>query len=1509
MATAKYYNAIRAAQQHDAQHPVEGLPLFDFNDLAGKSFVARWIGRAIELLIPLLLYVARRFFPVFKFNGFYWITRHADVVAALERPDVFGVPYGLEMFELSTGPSGSAHFVLGLDGPAQQRQNAIIRRIVLKEDLPQINSWSRDFAQSLIEGGAGRIDAVTDFSIRIPTEICRRYFGLSFADPVRFGEWAIAISAFLFADPTGDPVKRRLGLAGAARLRRIIDAAIARAGGSSTKEPPAFTDMTLVERLVSLAPEFEIKHAEIRAIILGLIVGFIPTNGLAAAKMLELILSQDEAFRAACTAAKDSDSAAMQRIVAEAGRLNPALAPGQWRYTNAAVDIGGTHIPAGSTVMVSTMSAMRDARVYRAPKRFDPDAGNDSALVFGHGVHACLGQHVAMAIIGEMFLCLFATPELRPASDKFGRMQRIGYFPQRLDLEYRSTAATQTMIVAALPIAPDTDMERLRQHLAALGNPALPEVRASLDATGIVHFASATLIVGGERSPAPGLPVAPQHFLIIEFNVDGEREAALERIEAKCSFWLHPLLAAASPGDERSPLNLLAAHCLDLHFKPWGATGLNFFGTGDFPVAAIEKQSRLRAAVIEQLAIFLGARDEPQTGLENRAMLALGAVRRALRTEPEFSDLDAFTVQPMRRDLPLSRWRKPKSFFAPLADVVRGAFGMQLVAVLGGSLMLFMLATDYALSRNAGMSFEAMLLRVANWWDALRQLRVAHVLEPLPYLGTLFTLALVMTVLFWGLIGWVSFRALRHVEDIDVPDNRAASIDNLRAIVALENPPAYLQNHITAVTPLKPGLVRRLTLAFALWGIRQSLYWFRPGFVVTMGTIHYAKWFRLPGTDQLIFQSNYDGSWESYLEDFITRAHQGQTAAWSNGVGFPRTRGLIGEGADDGDRFKRWVRRQQVPTNFWYSRFPELTTELIRNAALIHDGLARAQTDTAARAWLDLIGSAQRQPYEIESAEIQGIVFRSLKRALYTACLPVRLPRTLAGRSEWLTVLRDGIEVGDSSPARLSFGKFPLGDRAMYIALSPSGLDRIGREGDVTRTRLPILDAFPSAFAMGMANRGRILGDLAAENSPEGWRWRDTSVPDVDDARTVEAMLIIYAPTSVDLDAAVALQRESLKSCGGETIGPAIRTVTLGDPKGTIQTDPNHRESYEHFGFRDGITTPVIRGTEQFTPYHAPRDVVEPGEFILGYRNNQGYFAPSIIVDAVSDRGENLPIAADAVPFGFADFRGADEQFSSRDFGRNGTFIVLRQVEQNVSGFKNFTADQAATLNAHYGRDQLAHTVGDTVTADWVAAKMMGRWRDGRPMVGNPTYANLFGDRRPNNDFAYGRDDPRGHGCPLGAHIRRANPRDSREPDDLLEQLITNRHRLLRRGRAYFYDAANGSYPVTDPPPTSERGLVFVAICADLERQFELVQQSWLGLPSFHGLDNEPDPIGSTAQPEQERRFTIPTPSGPLLLRDMQSFVKVRAGGYFFLPSRSAINYLIDLASHSSVERLFAPPA
>ncbi|OYU69393.1 MAG: cytochrome [Alphaproteobacteria bacterium PA2] len=1421
--------------------------------MAPKGVFNQFKSDLIRKGIPLVVAVGRRISPVLKIDGMYWITRKEDVRQALDNPDFLEVPYGPEMKELSHSADGkAATFVLGLEGPDQARQNAIIRRIVLREDLDLARRQSRAFSESLLDGAAGRIDVITDFIFRVPTEICRRYFGLEFPNPNRFAEWSVAVSALLFADPTGDPIKRQLARAGALRLSRIIDVAIDKADDEIGQAPSSgetpFNELTLVQRLVWLRkrePALGLEREEIRAIILGLVVGFIPTNGLGAANMLEEVLGRSSTTRDARLAAKaQDDGTRMRDLLLEAGRRNPALAPGQWRYARKATVVGKGKwyqktIPQGATVMVSTMSALAD-------RPSSPRKPEDFELIFGHGVHQCLGQHLAMAIITEMFLALFARDGLLPAPDGTGALRRVGYFPRSMDMVYASARSTQDMIQVCIPITADLKRSDIETRLKALGNPARPDIASSLAAAGIVHFASASVWGEGGEPPLT---------LLLEFNVDGTRASAFPILARHVDVWLQPLLQWLRPGDGRSIEDVLRAHTLQLHTGPWGATGINFMGSQERSVAGTADQQRLRAAAeaaLDRLGDRFGA----------RPLEVLAAVRAHLRTDPANLALDALTVQPSRGDLAISTWRKPRTFWEPLPKVLQGGLGLQLVTGFLASFILVAGVLHFALGAGTGSG------ALAHW-------------------AVVTVLGLVLTASLWAGTAFAAYRIFLAEEDREEPDDQAPDPERVKTIIARENAPGYQQNHIIAVTPLKRGLIRRFAFAFAMWGIAQSLIWFRPGFVLTMGTIHFAKWFRMPGSRTMVFQSNYDGSWESYLEDFITRAHAGQTAAWSNGVGFPRSKGLIGDGAADGERFKRWVRRQQIPTDFWYCRFPELTGDVMRANMLIQRGLASAYDDTAARSWLDLFGSGQSQVGEIEAPEVQSLLFRGMRRAIFSACIPFTLPADPARRGAWL----------QSIQSQISYGKFPDKDKALFMALSAKGLKAFDT---AFGPPIHLLKEFPEAFVHGMVSRGPILGDAAPADPAEPWLWADGVSEGLKSELVCDGVLMTYAASPEALDSQIAELMAGLSQADGNCVHTPIRTVTL-DEKGDVVTldSPNANgpsTGYEHFGFRDGISGPTLKGVSPSAPASDDLGVVEPGEFIFGYPNNQGHMPPCLKTPAESDVGGNLPVPSDTRAFGYPDINLPALQGEFRDFGRNGAFLVIRQLEQDAAGFATMTAEKAQDLNARVGEAKLSQIVGDKVTDEWVAAKLMGRWRDGRPLIGNPTYAVTRSSDEAANDFLYGRDDPQGHACPMGAHIRRANPRDSLTPNDPMEQVITRRHALMRRGRTYFYDEATGTYPTDKPAAKAKKGLLFVALCVDLERQFEMMQQTWLGFPSFHSLVNEVDPIATRSGRQlAERNFTIPTAAGPLTLRNMQSFITMKGGGYFFLPSRSAVAYLRDL--------------
>jgi deferrochelatase/peroxidase EfeB len=147
------------------------------------------------------------------------------------------------------------------------------------------------------------------------------------------------------------------------------------------------------------------------------------------------------------------------------------------------------------------------------------------------------------------------------------------------------------------------------------------------------------------------------------------------------------------------------------------------------------------------------------------------------------------------------------------------------------------------------------------------------------------------------------------------------------------------------------------------------------------------------------------------------------------------------------------------------------------------------------------------------------------------------------------------------------------------------------------------------------------------------------------------------------------------------------------------------------------------------------------------------------------------------------------------------------------------------------------------------------------------------------NDFLFGTEDPEALRCPFGAHIRRANPRDSLDPGSQDQIDISNRHRIIRVGRQYVPE--NGQKP----------GLLFMCLNGDIERQFEFVQQTWLMSPSFHGLSHEKDALIGDGK-DNDSGFTIASRDGPLRLQQVPQVVTTRGGGYFFLPGKRLIDYL-----------------
>src|SRR6266852_2269521 len=197
------------------------------------------------------------------------------------------------------------------------------------------------------------------------------------------------------------------------------------------------------------------------------------------------------------------------------------------------------------------------------------------------------------------------------------------------------------------------------------------------------------------------------------------------------------------------------------------------------------------------------------------------------------------------------------------------------------------------------------------------------------------------------------FAVLRSKESTDSTNTSAADANNVQQLLDQEDHTHSVQNHMASITIVKPGWLRRITLWAVLFVVNlMARARATHGELSGIPSIHFAHWSLIDGGRRLLFLSNFDGSWENYLDDFIDKAHAGLTAVWSNTVDFPRTRFLVFCGATDGPRFKAVARDSQTVTNAWYSAYRDLTVQGIDNNSSIREQLFGRLSPEATAAWL-----------------------------------------------------------------------------------------------------------------------------------------------------------------------------------------------------------------------------------------------------------------------------------------------------------------------------------------------------------------------------------------------------------------------------------------------------------------------------------------------------------------------------------------------------------------------------
>ena len=405
------------------------------------------------------------------------------------------------------------------------------------------------------------------------------------------------------------------------------------------------------------------------------------------------------------------------------------------------------------------------------------------------------------------------------------------------------------------------------------------------------------------------------------------------------------------------------------------------------------------------------------------------------------------------------------------------------------------------------------------------------------------------------------------------------------------------------------------------------------------------------------------------------------------------------------------------------------------------------------------------------------------------------------------------------------------------------------------------LTGFTPAFQAGMAARAGLIGDKGT-SAPDQWLppFKGTEV---------HAVLAVAA----DSAAMLAWRTGNIRAGGRFAAG----VTELGTIEGRTRLDLPGQVGHEHFGFKDGVSQPGIRGINppddpvgNPDQGHPGQDLLWPGEFVLGY--------PTQIPDGEvpeHDGPNRNPgaISADGPPW-----------------AADGSYLVFRRLAQHVPEF-------------HQHIDDLTTAAGNGMTKELMGAKLVGRYASGCPIEARKYQPAPFRQSpadpetvKPgvadsdalNNNFEFG-DDPVGAVCPLAAHIRKAYPRDEvTSPGATDSESETQTHRLLRRGIPF-----GGSYGAADGGGASDpRGLVFQCYQKNIEEQFEFVQHSWVNAQSF--------PPGSQSGVPGEDPIIAQTVDGPFELEPgkppitVEHFVTTTGGEYFFAPSIDALQKLGD---------------
>ncbi len=684
-------------------------------------------------------------------------------------------------------------------------------------------------------------------------------------------------------------------------------------------------------------------------------------------------------------------------------------------------------------------------------------------------------------------------------------------------------------------------------------------------------------------------------------------------------------------------------------------------------------------------------------------------------------------------------------------------------------------------------------------------------------------------------------------------------------------------SELTHVAPIRQGLIPGQETLRYVDRLRIVLDAFRvgqgrgaPDPLDKVRAVHFARWAIIDNDTKLLFASSYDGEWSRYLDAFRRKVPGLLDLIWQHCEDYPLA---------VSPTFDAWVERFQQTVSLFCAAQPDLTVRDIERLARIREVLSEIELrvqrapDDAPKLLAELCAAvnepeANRAPHRsarpgsrdefmqlsrlfVESDSARAIFANAVVELFGEPAAATRVDGSAAApRLDLKDIQGNILRPYDHERAHLVF--FAVQDRRLAAAwlahLAEELTDASAKpEGPGATVNVALtarglhalglspeeMASFPDDFLEGMRARAAQLGDTGV-NAPEQWERRGD----------VHGVLILQGgkhPLNEVADVARRLAREAETRCSAH----AGIVILFQEALGRLRDAGG--APIEHFGFRDGISQPVFEGT--LTGGAPARDVLPPDTVLLD-------------------------------PSGPESLR------------RNGSFLVMRKLEQDVPAFDAFLGDTAPALR---------------LTRDELAAKLVGRAKDGTPLVPLATGADQ-------NDFDYA--GPGAAACPMHAHVRRANPRLATGP---AADFVRSR-RIVRRGMTY------GPPHAASESEGTRRGVMFMAYNASISQQFEFIQSRWMNSGNdAEGFSSDQDPIGGTDDATASRirsRFAFPMDDGtiatfsrmrragdPAPPFEMKRFVQLRWGEYFFMPSRSGLRTMGRLLDREASASGGAPPA